>query len=211
MTLYDRLDSSDGSVTFKPHADAPKLTAGIDVSLYQKVINWHQVKAAGVDFAYIKATQGNNITDPRFAANWVAAKSAGIQRGAYHFFKFGAMGQAAYFLRALVSDRGELSPAVDVEDETAPPDLAGLKLFIDALTEQGLKPIIYTGAWFWNARRWGGPVPWAHDYDLWAAWYPATPAPTIPSDWATWRIWQYGQGRCDGVGGSVDLNRVNAE
>lgn len=212
MTLYDApVNGIDGSIVFKPHADAPRLTCGIDVSLYQKVIDWKKVKAAGVDFAFIKATQGNDITDPRFAANWVAAKQAGIMRGAYHFYEFGSLvSQAHQFIAALGSDRGELSPVVDVEDTTANPDIKEVKAFIDILSSNGIKPIIYTGAWFWNTRRWGGPVPWASQYDLWVAWYPMTPAPTIPSDWATWRIWQYGQGRCDGIGGAVDLNRANS-
>lgn len=207
MTLYNEPATRlDGSIIFTPHVDAPRLTCGIDVSVWQKVIDWKKVKAAGVDFAYIKATQGNDITDPRFAANWVAAKQAGIQRGAYHFYKFGQAGQADRFLNALGSDRGELPPAVDVEDETAPPDLAGLWVFINTLPS---RPVIYTARWFWNVQRWGGPVPWAKDYDLWVAWYPMTPAPTIPSDWQTWKIWQYGQGTCSGISTNVDLDRVN--
>lgn len=210
MTLYDRSDDAGGSITFKPIAPAPpKLTAGIDVSLYQKVIDWKKVKAAGVDFAYIKATQGNNITDPFFSVNWQAAKQAGVLRGAYHFYKFGILNQANYFNTALGSDRGELPPVVDVEDESAPPDLASLKIFIDAIAASGARTIIYTAAWFWNNARWGGYVKWAKDYDLWVAWYKPTPAPTIPTDWTTWRFWQYGQGTCSGIGVKVDLDRCN--
>ena len=43
--------------------------AGIDVALYQKTIDWTKVKACGQAFAFIKATQGNAITDPLFAEN----------------------------------------------------------------------------------------------------------------------------------------------
>ena len=46
---------------------------GIDVSRWQGNINWPQAKAAGVTFAYIKATEGGDVADPGFAINWQAA------------------------------------------------------------------------------------------------------------------------------------------
>ena len=40
---------------------------GIDVSLWQGDVDWVALKAAGVDFAFTKATQGDNVTDPHVA------------------------------------------------------------------------------------------------------------------------------------------------
>jgi GH25 family lysozyme M1 (1,4-beta-N-acetylmuramidase) len=43
---------------------------GIDVSGYQPNINWATVKANGVEFAFIKATEGTGrtyIVSPKFA------------------------------------------------------------------------------------------------------------------------------------------------
>ena len=47
---------------------------GIDVSKYQGDIDWNAVKNSGVKFAWIKATEGGDHADERFAANWAGAK-----------------------------------------------------------------------------------------------------------------------------------------
>lgn len=49
-------------------------------------INWMAVKTGGMSFAFAKATESTNFTDPEFATNWAGMKSAGLVRGAYHFF-----------------------------------------------------------------------------------------------------------------------------
>src|SRR5262245_53296534 len=64
---------------------------GIDVSRYQNVIAWEEVKAMKVKeiqlgFAFIKATEGIANTDGQFRRNWKKAKDHDIIRGAYHFF-----------------------------------------------------------------------------------------------------------------------------
>lgn len=60
---------------------------GIDVSKYQELIYWEKVKAAGIDFAIIRAGMGKYITqiDPRFEQNAFGALSAGLHVGAYWF------------------------------------------------------------------------------------------------------------------------------
>jgi len=71
----------------------------------------------GVDFAYIKATEGADHVDRRFSINWREAHAAGIRRGAYHFFTLCRSGrdQAAHFLRHVPAERAALPPAVDLE------------------------------------------------------------------------------------------------
>ena len=74
---------------------------GIDVSKYQGDIDWHRVRASGVGFAFIKATEGGDHADERFAENWAArAGAAGMPRGAYHYYYFcrPALEQAAWFI-----------------------------------------------------------------------------------------------------------------
>lgn len=61
---------------------------GVDVSNHQGVIEWERVSADGISFAYIKATEGGDHVDAQFYANWRAAATAGLDRGAYHFFTF---------------------------------------------------------------------------------------------------------------------------
>ncbi len=59
---------------------------GVDVSDDQGSIDWGQAKGAGIAWAYSKATESTNYEATTFAANWAGMKSAGVVRGAYHFF-----------------------------------------------------------------------------------------------------------------------------
>jgi lysozyme len=210
LILYRRDDLPDGSLTFSPVPEATRTINGIDLSHWQLSVNWSQVKAGGIGYAFIKASEGNQYVDPMFAANWAGARSVAMPRGAYHYYRFGVPGQASHFLSVVGKDRGELPMVVDVEDLSAPPNMVELKSFIDMLTSNGSRPMIYTGAWWWNAARLGGPIPWAEEYDLWVAWIPDTPAPAIPTDWHTWRFWQHdNKGRVPGISVPVDLDRFN--
>ena len=90
---------------------------GIDVSHHQGDVGLELVAGDDITFAYIKATQRDDFVDPRFADNWAAARAAGIERGAYHFFSLCATGeaQAAHFLSVMPNDPEMLPPAVDLE------------------------------------------------------------------------------------------------
>jgi GH25 family lysozyme M1 (1,4-beta-N-acetylmuramidase) len=96
-------------------------TPGIDVSRYQRSINWTSVRNAGIQFAYIKATEGVSYRDPNFGANYVGAYNAGVIRGAYHFAlpnrSTGAV-QANYLANsggAWSADSRTLPAALDIE------------------------------------------------------------------------------------------------
>ncbi|KAL0959560.1 hypothetical protein HGRIS_011271 [Hohenbuehelia grisea] len=58
---------------------------GIDVSGFQPNVNFNTVKANGVAFAYIKATEGTTFISSSFSSQYVGATNAGLIRGAYHF------------------------------------------------------------------------------------------------------------------------------
>jgi lysozyme len=90
---------------------------GIDVSHYQGRIDWPLLPAQGVRFAYIKASEGEQYRDSRFLENWRGAGSAGIARGAYHYFSFCRPGaaQAVNFIAAVPAGQPMLPPVVDVE------------------------------------------------------------------------------------------------
>jgi lysozyme len=90
---------------------------GVDVSHHQGHIAWVKLRGQGVDFAYIKATEGADHVDRRFWINWNAAHRAGIHRGAYHFFRLCGTGraQAANFVRNVPFDAAALPPAIDLE------------------------------------------------------------------------------------------------
>lgn len=98
-------------------SDANYPIQGIDVSHHQGPIDWRRLPGEGVDFAYIKATEGGDFRDSAFAANWAGARSAGVARGAYHFFTLCRPGadQAANFIATVPVDPQALPPAVDLE------------------------------------------------------------------------------------------------
>jgi lysozyme len=64
------------------------LTPGIDVSHWEGEIYWKTVRDSGlVEFAFIKATDGADFVDPKFAANKSGLISASLPWGAFHFFQ----------------------------------------------------------------------------------------------------------------------------
>ena len=180
---------------------------GIDVSHHQEAIDWSAVAADGVDFAFVKATEGVDHADTRFCGNWADAKTAGLVRGAYHFFRADRDGraQADHFHRAVELRPGDLPAVVDVEtlDGATPEQLiANLRTWL-FLTEirTGAKPLIYTNLKFYYRHLAGH----FDGYPLWIARYsshaPALSPATAPA------FWQYGnRGRVAGIAGDVDLD-----
>jgi GH25 family lysozyme M1 (1,4-beta-N-acetylmuramidase) len=61
------------------------LLKGLDVSGYQTGINWTTVAANGAKFAYVKATENTNYTNPQFSNEYSGSYNAGLMHGAYHF------------------------------------------------------------------------------------------------------------------------------
>jgi len=185
---------------------------GIDVSHWQGPIDWSRVKASGVAFAWVKATEGADYTDPRFPENAAGARAASVAWGAYHFWRASARpeAQAAQFARAVqIVGSGELPPVLDVEDTRAPAvlDVGALRAVLDGIEAAlGRRPMIYTAAWYWTLARFGGGIPsWFGDYPLWLADYQDPAA--IPAPWRDWTARQYtSTGRVAGVAGNVDRN-----
>jgi lysozyme len=92
-------------------------TQGIDVSYLHGAIDWPSARAARIDFAYIRASEGRDSRDPRFSANWTGARSAGVGRGALHVFTLCAAGseQAGNFIALVPRDADALPPAIALE------------------------------------------------------------------------------------------------
>lgn len=185
---------------------------GIDVSHYQGAVNWQSVKQTGISFAFAKATDGGSNVDSQFKNNWQGMKTAGIVRGAYHFFEptQDATAQANNFVNTVESlQASDLPPVIDVEINNGASNSQMISSVTTWLTivQQGLgrTPMIYTMASFWNAHldnQFG-------DYPLWIANY-GVQSPAIPQGWSNWEFWQHSQsGSVSGVTGSVDLDWFN--
>ncbi|MFD1674409.1 glycoside hydrolase family 25 protein [Alicyclobacillus fodiniaquatilis] len=190
----------------------PTDALGIDVSAYQGNINWEQVAQANISFAFIKATEGSNITDSKFPTNFPAAKAAGLLRGVYCYARPGqssAAIQANYFINTMKSNGGfgELPPVLDVEDNGGLTNAAlatWIKDWVDLVASAaGKKPMIYTYPNF--ADTYLEPT-LASSIPVWIANYDVS-QPANAAGWTSWTFWQYSDtGSIPGINGNVDLD-----
>ena len=206
---------------------ASALLTGVDVASYQHPggapIDWQAVRAAGHSFAFIKATEDTNYTNPYFASDWTAAGNAGLYRGAYHFARPAlpistAVDQARYFVSRTGSMTGPLDlPGVLDLEATGGLGQSDLAAWTRAWLGEvqrltGKAPIVYVGYYFWRDNV-GNPTDIGANYRLWLPSYPADPnsttfRPLVPAGWSTWTFWQYSStGTVPGIPGSVDVNR----
>jgi len=187
---------------------------GIDVSKWQGDINWSAVAGDGVEFAFIRISDGLNYPDAKFTRNWQMARANGVLRGAYQFFRPAqdANAQADLFLNALGTlEANDLAPVIDVEaaDGMSGAQItAGVRTWIERVqAATGRTPIVYTGFYFWRDQVGApdiGPSP------LWHAQYTTAACPNIPPPWSDWALWQYtDSGTVAGISGGVDMNRYN--
>ncbi len=181
---------------------------GIDVSHYQSRIDWQKVAEQDVHFAFIKATEGETLRDSLFTRNWEAMKTAGIKRGAYHFFhpSISAATQAQHFALSVNLQDGDLPPVLDVELTNG---IAAEELRIHVATWLRMvetvfqiKPVIYTNQAFFNHYLAGH----FEEYPVWIARYNSRQKPELLTK-HPWDFWQYGnRGRLKGILGDVDFN-----
>ncbi len=192
------------------------LIHGIDVSKYQDIIAWEEVKKMKVGnvslgFSYIKATEGLSNVDARYERNWKKAKDAGLYRGAYHFFiasKDGKM-QARHFIDKVDLQPGDLPPVLDIEqlNGVKPAELRKEALaFLQVLEEYyKVKPVVYTNVEFYD-RYLGHPF---DQYPLWVAHYYQPGEPRIGRGWS---LWQHNdEGSVNGIRTRVDFNVFNGD
>lgn len=101
------------AVNWRPSTDQYPVQ-GITISADQGRVHWPTLRAAGADFAYILATDGDTDRDPAFAANWEGARDAGLRYGAMHIWQLCrlAADQATNFIATVPADPGALPPAV---------------------------------------------------------------------------------------------------
>lgn len=57
---------------------------GFDAYNGDGVVNWTTAKNAGIQFAFVKATEGKDFVDGRFISNMQGATNAGVYIGPYH-------------------------------------------------------------------------------------------------------------------------------
>ena len=188
---------------------------GIDVSRWQGDIDWRTVARSGVSFAFIKATEGGDHSDPAFRRYWAEAGQARIPRGAYHYYYFCRTGaqQAAWFIANVPRERGALPPVLDLEWTASrncprrPPPAEvqrEARVFMDTLHRHyGQRPVIYTTVDFYRDNNLGS---WNEEF--WLRSVAGHPRIVYPGQ--RWTFWQYtGTGIVPGIRGNTDINVIN--
>ncbi len=210
-----RFDDND-PINFGARGPASFPVHGIDAARFQGQMNWRQIKREGVQFAWLKATEGGDLLDPEFKANWKAAKRAKIPVGAYHFYYFctDPDTQAKWFIKNVPRLKGGMPPVLDLEWNpfsptcTLRPPAAEVRRvanrFIDIVEQHyQTKVVIYTALDFWD----GNNVARLRR-DNWLR----STAKHVEQRFGVkdWRFWQYSStGVIKGIEKEVDLNCFN--
>ena len=195
-------------------------------------IDWTQVAGAGYQFTGIKATEAIYYTNPYYASDLAAAKTAGLSVIAYSFANpwpgepgnGTAAAQADYLVsNATVASSGpplmldiEYNPYASSESGgnecySLPPSamVTWISQFIaEVQSRTGRLPILYTTADWWKtctgASTAFGPDP------MWVADYTTATSPVLPAGWSNWALWQYSSvGTPPGISGNTDLDQLN--
>jgi lysozyme len=188
---------------------------GIDVSYWQGTIDWAKVKAAGKKYAIMRAAHALKA-DTKFDFNWKQCHVQGLRCGVYQYFEpnIDPIAQANLMLKMMGKlGPGDLPPVIDVESKagmTPAAISAAIKKWIDHVEKAvGRKPMIYTGAYFWED--YVKSTAWV-SYPLWHAQYCSNCCPNIANPWKTWHFWQHSStGKVSGIAGNVDLDLWNGE
>lgn len=188
---------------------------GIDVSKWQGDIDWQKVKAAGIEFAILRASYGdgtsrfkNNGRDEKFDRNYQEAKKVGIPIGVYHYCYAKNMNEmkkeAEFFLSIINGKQFEYPIILDLEDNNQQSinksDLTDMAIaFLEILEKNGYYAMLYANKyWLENKLDYER----LKKFDIWLAQWAAKP---------TWKgsfgIWQYtSDGNVNGITGRVDMN-----
>ncbi len=189
---------------------------GVDISRWQGIINWDQVKGA-VQFAIIKATGGDDglYVDGQFKRNRNEARRVGLLRGYYHFAggAYAAEEEADYFVEAIGAiQKGEVL-VLDWERSHANPVAWCLAFLKRVELRTGIKPLLYINGSTSKSFNWSPVV--KNNNGLWVAdWGPNNGAPKAGGPnygyWPFWALWQTSSvGSVAGIGGRVDTDLFN--
>ena len=190
---------------------------GIDVSKWQKEIDWEKVKADGIDFAIIRcgyrgSASGCLVEDPYFEQNIKGATAAGIKVGVYFFTQAISAVEAveeASMVVSLIRDY-ELDYPVFIDTESAGGNGRADALDKETRTEvceafcatvrnAGYQSGVYASRNWYNKMV---DVDRLERFVIWLAEYRK-----VPLYEGYYHMWQYtSKGKVDGIEGNVDLN-----
>lgn len=215
--VADAVSDADKTEIKKLQATSGNAHIGIDVSKWNKEIDWDKVKNAGVEFAIIRAgyrgsVTGSLIEDPYFAANMKGAAASGIPVGVYFFTQavneVEAVEEASAVLKLIREYRIEYPIFIDTEGAGGNGRADGLdpetrtlvcEAFCRTIENAGYNAGVYASRNWYNNNLYTDRL---ENYCIWLAEYRGTPLYQ-----GYYQMWQYtSKGAIDGIEGNVDMN-----
>lgn len=188
---------------------------GIDVSNWQGNINFAEVKEAGIEIVYMKASEGTSYIDSYFNQNYDNAKKNGLKVGFYHYVDArsveDAIEEAKFFVSVISGKIPDCKLAMDFESfgdlsyqEVNEIGIAFMKE-VERLSKKQM--IIYSDAY--NSNYVFGEE--FKKYPLWVAQYEVE-EPDSNNKWSTWAGWQYtDEGEVYGINSYVDRDKFTKD
>ena len=189
---------------------------GIDVSGWQGEIDFLQVKNSGINFVYIKSSEGQNTVDSYFRRNYEEARSNGLNIGFYHYVRARtteeARLEAEHFANTIAGTVPTCKLAMDFENfgNLSIGEINEIsKVFLERVQELTNKEmIIYSNT---SSARSIFSQELANEYPLWVAQYYVS-NPSDNGKWSVWEGFQYtDRGTVPGINGYVDRDRFTSE
>lgn len=191
---------------------------GIDVSNWQKNIDFTQVKNAGIQIVYIKASEGTTFKDPYLEANYYNAKANNLKVGFYHYLTAtsvdAARRQADFFASVIEGKEVDCKLAMDYEEffGVGKNQINAIAVaFIQRLKQITGKDVVVYSNLNNIKNTFGDDV--AVQGNLWLAYYNnPNNVINVHSSWQNYVGLQYtSTGRVPGISGNVDRNKFSKE
>lgn len=191
---------------------------GIDISSWQRNIDFKEVKNSGIEVVYIKASEGRTLKDPYLETNYKNAKANNLKIGFYHYLTAttieAAEIQANFFASVIEGKEVDCKLAMDYEQfyGVGKEEINEIAVaFIKRLKQiTGKDVIVYSNM---NNVRNTFDSEVANAGKLWLAYYSNTNnLINAKSNWDTYIGIQYtSTGRVPGIKGNVDRDRFSKE
>lgn len=156
------------------------VTFGLDISHHQDLgLDLAQCRREGIEFVFIKATEGTSFVDSTFAANLAEARAAGQLVAAYHYVRSSA---SLHAQADLVQRTVPRSVPVILDVEAGSGGVQLVRDLVNELRERGyVVPLLYLPRWYWQQI---GSPSLAGLPPLWSSRYPDTVVESLADEWA---------------------------
>ena len=145
--------SNISSLAFGPSSN--QICQGIDVSNWQRNIDFRAVKNSGIEVVFIKSSEGRSFIDPYFETNYNNARANGLKIGFYHYVTARTISQAReqaiFFANVINGKHVDCRLAMDFENfgTLSTTEINNIsKVFLETLENTtNSKAVIYSNAY----------------------------------------------------------------